>query len=242
MPAKVNLSLLWACAFFASNAYPTPWLEQHDGFLINWSQLTVQFQSSSEDTGTAALGEAEAKTYKGKELAAWQAGSSQLRSLLTELIKKGGLPIDQLPPLKDHNTLRPSSTRTVYYTNGGIEIRFRFDLREWVAGGSQTSSGEANSSKTLVIQVPKGVEPALAYNLCPQGSPAILAKDISPKQWKQRLGGLWYKGDSGVSGANILKIDALSQTSGCINIAKSHGNEEVKSLFLGGAVAWVQAL
>lgn len=241
MPALINLSLAMLISLIASKAFPAPWLEQRDDFLINWSQLIIQFQSSSENTGMANLGATDANSYKGKELAAWQAGSTQLRDLLMELVKKGGLPLDQLPPLKDRGSLRPSSTRTVYYTSGGIEIRFRFDLREWVAAGQQTEKLGANSTKTLVIQVSKDIEPAIAYNLCPQGSPPIQAKNISPQQWKERLGGLWYKGSlPGAAASNTLKIDALSQASGCIHIANSQATEEVKSLFLDGAVAWVQ--
>ncbi len=257
---KIPTLMAALCWTSLALAQVQPWLEQRGAFIINWSQLNIQFTSVSTETAVASLGKqvnqqgeaVELGSYKSHELAAWQRGVQDFQALLKELIAESSSASSSVSNFKALDAVRPYSSNTTYKSSGVVEVLFRYDLPSLAlpVASPQVVSEEAAAQpkiSNLILLLPAGSKPRLAVDLCFDDGSRLRAASIEATQWSRRLGGLWIKKQADLPkelDPNVtLKVEVASiSADACASLKVSQAQKSlIQDLYRRSGIYWLGA-
>ena len=161
------------CAFLAftvtGNANAKPWIVQADGIEINWSNLTARFD------GVAASDVAKQDGLKDLERTAWRNGYERAVPVLDRVLRdqhaKTGTPVNEsdggLAKARSEVVKSVQSLNATFFASGAVEVSMEAKLRDGFAHALRKAgaghAGTGGTSGGLVLRLPKGVDPAIAF-------------------------------------------------------------------------------
>ena len=200
-----GLFLATSCVFFAlavsRKADAKPWIVESEGVEINWSDMTARFEGIASSEASKQDG------LKDLERTAWRNGYEKAVPVLERVLRdqhaKTGRSVDSpdagLAKARSEVVKSVQSLNATFFASGAVEVSMEAKLREGFANALRKAgagqAGAGGSSGGLVLQLPKGVNPSVAFWLVDSSGKVLFEPaKVSSAAVAQGAMGRWLHG------------------------------------------------